>query len=69
MQCSHLPDLDMSVFYGVGVAFDQLFHLSQVRLLDVLKCLLNQTHTQSQGQICYHMKSYKLYPCFTLRLH
>lgn len=34
----------MGVLYGVGVTFDQLFHLPQVGLLDFLKLLLTQTN-------------------------
>lgn len=30
----------MGVLYGVGVTFDQLFHLPQVSLLDFLELLL-----------------------------
>lgn len=37
---AHLSHLDMGVLYGVGVTFDQLFHLPQVSLLDFLKLLL-----------------------------
>lgn len=40
---TYLPHLDVGVLYGVGVTFDQLFHLPQVSLLNFLKLLLKQT--------------------------
>lgn len=38
----------MGVFYGVGVTFDELFHLPQMSLLDFLKLLLK--HTDKDGE-------------------
>ena len=46
----YLSHLNMGVFYGVGVTFDQLFHLPQVGLLNLLKLLLTKnmdTHTHT----------------------
>lgn len=40
---TYLTHLNMGVLYGVGVTFDQLFHLPQVGLLDFLKLLLART--------------------------
>lgn len=39
---TYLPNLNMGVFYGVGVTFDELFHLPQVGLLNFLKLLQRQ---------------------------
>lgn len=39
---TYLTDLDVSVLYGVRVTFDQLFHLPQVGLLDLLELLFAQ---------------------------
>lgn len=47
---AYLSHLDMRVFYGVRVAFDQLFNLPQVGLLDFLKLLHTHTHTQWERQ-------------------
>lgn len=41
---AYLSHLDMGVLYGVGVTFDQLFHLPQVGLLNFLELLLTPTN-------------------------
>ena len=46
---TYLSNLDMSVFYGVGVSLDQLFHLAKMSLLYLLELLQTQTdaHTKT----------------------
>lgn len=67
---TYLPHLDMGVFYRVGVTFDQLFHLPQVSLLDILKLLLthihtpwrtrSQSHSTATKTSCYYVTTQKL---------
>lgn len=47
---AYLSHLDVGVFYGVGVTFDELFHLPQMSLLDFLKLLLEHTQTEMVRQ-------------------
>lgn len=47
---AYLSHLDVGVFYGVGVTFDELFHLPQMSLLDFLKLLLEHTQTKMVRQ-------------------
>lgn len=50
MKEAYLSHLDVGVFYGVGVTFDELFHLPQMSLLDFLKLLLEHTQTKTVRQ-------------------
>lgn len=47
MLAAYLSHLDVGVFDGVGVRFDQLLHLPQVGFLDLLE-LLHPHHGKTQ---------------------
>lgn len=46
---TYLTYLNVGVLYGVGVTFDQLLHLPQVGLLDLLELLLGRTRNTQHG--------------------